>query len=113
MTDNTIPQQLQCQSCLGPLALDGNCYNPGCVSQQTIATDNSMDLQDAVRALKDRPSLEAELSALRAKCERLEGVFRGIACLEADEEEILALKCEECIETVFIARKALNEKGAA
>lgn len=36
-------------------------------------TDNTIPLPDAIRAFKDRPSMELELSALRAKCERLEG----------------------------------------
>jgi chromosome segregation ATPase len=35
-----------------------------------MTTDNTHDLEDALRALKDRPSLEAELAELRDEANR-------------------------------------------
>lgn len=63
MTDEQIQKEGQCRECCGPLALDGNCYNSECVLR--VATDNTIPLADAVRAYRDRPSMEAELEYLR------------------------------------------------
>jgi hypothetical protein len=69
-----------------------------------------IDLPDAVRAYKDRPSMERELRELREENKRLRESLTGMACLEADEDEIEASVCDDCKETVHIARAALSKK---
>lgn len=65
-------------------------------------TDNTIPLPDAIRAYKDRPSMELELSALRAKCERLEG-----AAIEGNA----ATRQDVVIQIGRMVSQALNERG--
>lgn len=41
-------------------------------------TDNTIPLPDAIRAYRDRPSMEAELRELREKCARYEKALREL-----------------------------------
>lgn len=101
-------------------------------------TDNSMDLKDAVRALKDRPSMELELQQLRETIAGYAGFQKCVLKLEPEdlaqatakaqgEASALRAKCEryegalremerQCRlvdqdAIADIASAALNEKG--
>lgn len=84
---------------------------------------NVIDLPDAIRAYRDRPSMEAELTALRAKCQRYEAALKSTALAAAIRFRGVC-GCEDCppewqqIENIraefnewWDARAALNEKG--
>ena len=71
--------------------------------EDSIPSREPIDLQDAIRAYRDRPSMEAELQELRDKRQRYEAALKQI--------KGFSHHCECCRDTGQIAANALKGEG--